>query len=63
VDLRQEAEGRAIHGEIGRNRLGVVVSRATPTTVVGTKVIRGTSMARIEEALDAQADWWGEREE
>ena len=47
VDVNENEVGRALHAQIGRNYLGTTATRATPTTVIGTAVIRGNDIAAI----------------
>ena len=54
VDVGENEVGRAIHARIGRNYLGTTATRATPTTVIGTAVIRGNDIAAILAEIAAQ---------
>lgn len=51
VDIYSSKLAQDIHGELGVNYLGTVGTRATPTTVVGTRVIRGNDVGAIMEAI------------
>lgn len=54
ADVNQNRMAWQIHGELGRNYVGTVATRATPTTVVGTQVIRGNDVERIVQAITQQ---------
>jgi len=47
VDVTTNPEARKIHKSLGLNALGSVATLATPTTLVGTKVIRGNNIQAI----------------
>lgn len=54
VNVATNETGRSIHAELGRNYFGTVATRATPTTVVGTEVIRGSNFEAVLEAIEIQ---------
>lgn len=54
VDVNTNEAGRSLHGKIGRNYFGTVATRATPTTVIGTTVIRGNQIETILEEISLQ---------
>ncbi len=54
VNVATNKTGRSIHAELGRNYLGTVATRATPATVVGTEVIRGSNLEAILEMMEIQ---------
>lgn len=54
VDVANNSVGREVHAHLGRNYLGTVATRATPTTVVGTRVIRGNDVEEVLQAITAQ---------
>jgi len=54
VDVDTNEVGRSLHGKIGRNYFGTVATRATPTTVIGTTVIRGNQVEAILKEISVQ---------
>lgn len=59
IDVVHTPKAREILQQISRNRLGWPVEPFTPTTIVGTRVIRGPHIDKILAALQAQAqDNW-----
>lgn len=57
MDVTEERLGWEVLGELGKNRFGHVMRRATPTTLVGVKIIRGADMDAIRQAIADQQDW------
>jgi len=55
VDVAEGGVEREVLADLGRNHLGTVATWATPTTVVGTRVIRGNHVEEVLQAL-AQCD-------
>lgn len=51
VDIDHDPGGRMVFRNLGRNYLGTVATLATPTTIVGTKVVRGAELQAIIEAV------------
>jgi hypothetical protein len=59
VDIDQDSVGRIVHRDLGRNYVGTIATLATPTTVVGTRVVRGADLQAIMEAVHQES--WPER--
>ena len=57
MDVTKEELGGEVLGELGKNRFWHVMRRATPTTLVGVKIIRGADMDAILQAIADQQDW------
>ena len=51
VDVYSSELTKEVHADLGRNYLGTVATRATPTIVVGTQVIRGSDVGAVLEAI------------
>lgn len=54
VDVHGSELAGEIHADLGRNRLGTVATRATPTIVVGTRVLRGDDVEAVMEAIASE---------
>lgn len=55
VNVAESEIASAELADLGRNHLGTVATRATPTVVVGTRVVRGNDVDKVLEALSAEA--------
>ena len=54
VDVYGSDVAKETHADLGRNYLGTVATRATPTIVVGTEVLRGNDVEKVLQAINAQ---------
>ncbi len=57
VDATQAPHARDALRELSHNRFGCSIAPTTPTTLVGTRVIRGPDAKAVVEAIKEQADW------
>lgn len=54
MNVNNSAKGREILSDLGKNALGVTTSTSVPTTIVGTKIIRGNDVEAILKAREDQ---------
>lgn len=55
--MRHDARAKAILVRLSKSGLGLPTGAVTPTTLVGTKVIRGGDEAAVVKAIKQQHDW------
>ncbi|EKD83892.1 MAG: hypothetical protein ACD_39C00386G0001, partial [uncultured bacterium] len=53
-NILADANAREIHRALGRNYAGTTATLATPTTIAGKIVLRGSALQPIEDAIKAQ---------
>lgn len=52
ADVKSNGTAREIHQYLGKNILGIISTLATPTSLVGTKVVRGANIGRIRQEIE-----------
>lgn len=57
ADVTQAPHAREVLQELSHNRFGCSTAPTTPTTLVGTRVIRGPDARAVVKAIKEQADW------
>jgi len=57
VNVVATPHAREVLGQISRSRLGRAMEPLTPTTIVGTRVIRGPDADAVVAAVKQQHDW------
>jgi hypothetical protein len=54
IDVHASEHAEMIHANLGRNYLGTVATRATPTIIVGSRVLRGNNPEKVLKAISNQ---------
>jgi hypothetical protein len=54
IDVHASEHTEKIHANLGRNYLGTVATRATPTIIVGSRVLRGNNPEKVLKAISDQ---------
>lgn len=53
-DISRNTAAARVHRKLGRNYAGTTATMATPTTIAGLKVFRGTRINEIVQAVESQ---------
>ncbi len=53
-DISRNTTAARVHRKLGKNYAGTTATLATPTTIAGLKVIRGTNINEIVQAVESQ---------
>jgi len=55
--VRHDANAKAVLARLSKSGVGCSIGATTPTTLVGTRVIRGGNAAAVVKAIKQQHDW------